>query len=200
MKDAAAIDWRDISYLARGNAGQQRAYRALQSLDLFNILRAYAPVLAGTIPLGIDIEGSDLDIICEVDRPHEVGGASDLAAFERAVSDAFAARDGFRIERLAVKGVPTVPARFAFDGLPIEIFAQPRPVTEQNAYRHLLVEARLLAVGREDARRGIRRLKRDGLKTEPAFAHYFKIEGDPYEALLELSLLSDEEMRIRVGH
>ncbi len=110
MNDAAAIDWRDISYLARGNARQQKAYRALQSLDLFNILRAYAPVLAGTVPLGIDIEGSDLDIICE---------AHELAAFERAVSDAFAAREGFRIEWLAVKGMPTVLARFAFDGLPI---------------------------------------------------------------------------------
>ncbi len=191
MNDAAAIDWRDISYLARGNARQQKAYRALQSLDLFNVLSVYAPVLAGTFPLDIDIEGSDLDIICEV---------HDLAAFERVVKGAFAARDDFQIERVLETGMPTVLARFAFDGLPLEIFAQPRPVTEQNAYRHLLVEARLLAIGGEDARREIRRLKRDGLKTEPAFARYFKIEGDPYEVLLALSLLSDEELRIRIGH
>ena len=185
----ADAGWRDISYLACGNARQRRAFRALNALGILNILRAYSPALTGTIPLDIDIAQSDLDIICEVGR------ASDLAAFERVVEDAFSARDSFQIERITVKGVATVFARFTFDGFPIEIFAQPRPVTEQNAYRHMVVEARLLEIGGEDARRAIRQLKSAGLKTEPAFARYFKIEGDPYEALLQLSSRSAEELR-----
>jgi hypothetical protein len=37
-----------------------------------------------------------------------------------------------------------------------------------------------------EAHREIRRLRRAGLKAEPAFARYFGLEGDPYEALLAL--------------
>jgi hypothetical protein len=33
-------------------------------MALFDILLAYDPVLAGTIPLDVDVPGSDLDIIC----------------------------------------------------------------------------------------------------------------------------------------
>jgi hypothetical protein len=169
------------TYLTRGTARQRRAYRALQSLGVFRILRAYTPVLAGTIPLNIDIPGSDLDIIC---------AARDLDAFTRDVTAAFGARPGFRIEHVTIKGVASVIANFDHAGFPIEIFGQPRPVTEQNAYRHLVVEARLLKIGGERARRAIRKMKNAGLKTEPAFARYFGIAGDPYEELLRWSRIA----------
>lgn len=171
-------DWRDFSYLARGNARQQHAYRALQALGVFDILRDYSPILVGTVPLDIDIEGSDLDIICE---------ARDLAAFARQVTSAFGAHARFRIEQKSADGTPRVVADFEFDGWPVQIFGQPRPATEQNAYRHMLVEARVLAMGGEVAREEIRRLKQAGVKTEPAFAQYLHLEGDPYAALLQLS-------------
>ncbi|MBM3127074.1 MAG: DUF4269 domain-containing protein [Chloroflexi bacterium] len=174
------------AYLARGTARQQRAYRALQSLGIFRVLRAYTPVLAGTIPLGVDIRGSDLDIICH---------ARDLDAFARAVTDAFSARPGFRLARVTIKRIPSLIANFDHAGFPIEIFGQPQPVTEQNAYRHLIVEARLLKIGGERARRAIRQMKNAGLKTEPAFARYFGIAGDPYEELLRLSRLSVRELK-----
>ncbi len=35
---------------------------------------------------------------------------------------------------------------------------------------------------------------RAGLKTEPAFARYFHIEGDPYQALLEMASCDDDEL------
>lgn len=187
--DDMAIPWQDISYLLDGNARQRAAYHALCSLRLFSILHDDSPVLVGTIPIAIDIDGSDLDIVCE---------AVDLAAFERRLTVAFGRREGFRTRNKLVKGVPSVVASFCHAGFLIEVFAQPRPVTEQNAYRHMIVEARLLAMGGEETRREIRRLKRSGLKTEPAFAHYFKIEGAPYEALLKLSRLRVDELRAQV--
>ena len=180
------INFQNRAYLSRGNARQQRAYCALQSLGIFRVLRAYTPVLAGTIPLNIDIRGSDLDIICE---------ARNLDAFARAVTDAFGARPGFRIKREAIKGVESVVVNFDFGGFPIEVFGQARPVRDQNAYRHMVVEARLLKIGRERARRAIRKLKRAGLKTEPAFARYFNLQGDPYEELLRLSRLNARQLR-----
>jgi hypothetical protein len=37
------------------------------------------------------------------------------------------------------------------------------------------------------------------MKTEPAFARYFKIQGDPYEALLQLAGLNEEGLRAAVA-
>ena len=72
-------------------------------------------------------------------------------------------------------------------------------MTDQYAYRHMIVEARLLKIGGPAARPAIRRLKREGRKTEPAFAHYFDLEGDPYETLLELDGLDVDALRAHVG-
>jgi hypothetical protein len=164
--------------------------RALESLRVFEILHDYHPVLAGTIPLDIDIPGSDLDIICEVHN---------LDEFERVVRVAFGQYAGFRVARESVRGVLSIIVNFDYAGFPIEIFGQPKPVTEQNAYRHMLVEERLLAIGGEAARETIRALKLAGEKTEPAFARYFNLPGDPYAVLLELSFLNDDELRQRVS-
>jgi hypothetical protein len=60
------------------------------------------------------------------------------------------------------------------------------PTARQNGFRHLLVEAAVLAAGGEQWRRAVRRLKQQGLKTEPAFANLLRLSGDPYVALLEL--------------
>lgn len=164
---------------------QQLGQHTLESLHLFELLRDYHPALAGTFLLGLDIPGSDLDIICEAD---------DLDEFENVVRAAFGESAGFRVRRELVRGIPSMIVNFDHAGLPIEIFAQPKPVIEQNAYRHLLVEARLLALGGESARKAIRALKLVGIKTEPAFARYFRLEGDPYEALLRLSYASEDEL------
>ena len=55
-------DWRDLTYLLHGTATQRAAYHALEALQVSALLQALDPVLAGTIPLGIDVPGSDLDI------------------------------------------------------------------------------------------------------------------------------------------
>lgn len=90
-------------------------------------------------------------------------------------------------------------ASFNYGEFTVEIFGQPRPVVKQNAYHHMIVEARLLAIGGEQARREIRRLKASGLKTEPAFARYFDLEGDPYEVLLQLASLSEDKLRTGIS-
>lgn len=170
-------DWNDISYLCDGNERQRAAYETLTRLGIFETLDRYMPMLVGTIPIAVDVAESDLDIICE---------ASDLERFAGDVRRAFDEHRNFRLWRRKIGGVSSVIAHFRFGQFPVEVFAQSLPVTAQNAYRHMVVEARLLEIGGPAARRAIRQLKREGLKTEPAFAHYFDLEGDPYEALLEL--------------
>lgn len=183
-------NWGDIAYLLDGAARQRAAYETLIRLGIFEVLDRYTPLLVGTIPIDIDVPGSDLDIICEAD---------DLQAFAEDVEWAYGTEREFRLWRRRIRGIPSVVATFLFEEFPIEVFAQPQPVTSQNAYRHMMVEARLLEIGGPAAQRAIRRLKREGMKTEPAFAHYFDIQGDPYQALLELYSLSDRELHARVS-
>ncbi|MEM8641328.1 MAG: DUF4269 domain-containing protein [Cyanobacteria bacterium P01_G01_bin.54] len=170
-------NWRDISYLAQGTVRQRAAYQALQATQVLEKLAAFDPVLAGTIPLDVDIAGSDLDIICE---------ATDLEAFAESLTHHFGDYPGFSCQQTVVK-LPTVIARFTAAGFEFEIFGQACPVEQQNGVRHLEVEARLLELGGEAVRRRVRQLKQAGLKTEPAFAAVFVLVGDPYEVLLGLA-------------
>ncbi len=179
-------NWHDASYLQTGSPRQRSAFRALTRLRALAALRAHDAVLAGTIPLNIDIENSDLDIICE---------AHDLTAFTQLVTEQFERHAGFAVEQKIREGIPRVVARFRFADFPVEIFAQPVPVRRQRAFRHMVVEARLLALGGEAARQSIRAFKQSGLKTEPAFARYFGISGDPYLELLRLGDLDDEGLK-----
>ena len=82
----------------------------------------------------------------------------------------------------------------------VELFGQPCPVQRQRACRHLIAEARLLALGGAEARDAIRKRKRSGMKTEPAFADYFRLEGDPYDVLEALSDLSSAAFSEKMSH
>lgn len=179
-------NWRDVSPLLRGNTRQQQAYHTLQALAVFSVLRDFDLVLTTTLSLGIDVPSSDLDIICEV---------HDFDRFQTTVEAALGQFELFKIRHTTAGDMPGIVASFRFQDFSIELFGEPQPVEQQNAYRHLCVAARLLEIGGEPARRAIQQLKAVGLKTEPAFADYFGLSGDPYQAMLELESLTDDELR-----
>ena len=178
----------DISALRHGSPRQQAAHAALTDCGIFTLLAPYRPALAGTIPLGIDVPESDLDVLCEVSE-------GDLWTFAERLRAAFGGRRGFALRLGEADGLPVVVCRFWAGGFPIEVFGQPRPVTAQNAYRHMQAEGRLLAMAGADAIAAIRGLKAEGLKTEPAFAEHFTLPGDPYRTLYELSDAPDAVLR-----
>ncbi len=70
----------------------------------------------------------------------------------------------------------------------IEIFGQSIPTKQQFAYRHLIVEHHLLNKHGEEFRQQIIELKRQGHKTEPAFALALGLTGDPYTELLNFEM------------
>lgn len=57
------INFLDISYLKTGTERQRKAYQVLTERAILENLAQYNPILTGTIPINIDIENSDLDII-----------------------------------------------------------------------------------------------------------------------------------------
>lgn len=182
-------NFKDIEYLKNGTDRQKKVYKIMEKLKLFENLKAYKPVLAGTVPLNIDTQDSDLDIICEF---HDHGRFSnDLLRY-------FSHYSNFHQKEKYIRGIKTVIASFSYDNEVIEIFGQWVPVENQYAYRHMIVESRLLKLGGEKAYREIKRLKKMGYKTEPAFAHYFGIKGDYYKILYELFGVSHEKLKEKI--
>jgi len=169
------MDFLSLDYLKQGNDRQQQAYRVLMYYRVFEELAHFDPILAGTIPIQIDIADSDLDIICCF---------AEAASFCAKIIEAFGHHENFVIQEVANERSPAIVANFELDGFAVEIFGQPIATQKQFAYRHLMVEYKLLQRYGEAFRQQIISLKKQGHKTEPAFAIALGLSGDPYLALL----------------
>ena len=177
MNAQSQINFTTIEYLKAGNPRQVAAYQTLTHNWIMEGLQQYDPILAGTIPINIDIENSDLDVICCF---------KELGEFARTIKDLFDQMEGFTIKTCEHQNTLSVKANFRVDDFEIEIFGQDIPTRLQNAYRHMVIEHRLLCERGEPFRQDIIKLKQQGYKTEPAFASLLGIDGDPYTGLLAL--------------
>lgn len=171
------IDFRTIEYLKSGNNRQCEAYQALTQHAILEKLSEFSPVLVGTIPICIDIPSSDLDIACYWTGKNH---------FYNHIKINFGKENGFQISETVINGQETIISSFILDHFEIEIFGQDIPVEKQYGYRHMLIEYKILEQQGENFRERIRKLKEQGYKTEPAFALLLDLNGNPYEALLEL--------------
>ncbi|MDR6953423.1 hypothetical protein J2X65_002784 [Ancylobacter sp. 3268] len=149
---------------------------ALERTGLLGRIAGFDPHVVGTPPLGLDLAGSDIDIVCHAPDPNAVA---------RLMWDHFGDRQHFLLRRWRAGDRPVI-ACFTAAGWPFEVFAAPRPVAEQAGWRHFRAEQRLLARGGEALRGAAVARRRAGLKTEPAFAAALGLAGDPYAALLAL--------------
>lgn len=176
-------NFKDISYLKMGNDKQKRSYKILEKINIFNILKEYNPILVGTIPIEIDIDNSDLDIICKTDNVDE---------FEKLLINKF---KNFKDFNITYKEDKIIVCTFIVDDIEIEIYASDIDTDKSNGYRHMIIEYRLLNLYGDNFRKEIINLKSNGLKTEPAFAKVLNLDGNPYDELLLLENLSDDELR-----
>lgn len=170
-------DFTKIEYLKFGNDRQKRAYKELKELGVFEALKKYHPILTGTIPIDIDLPESDLDIICECENH---------TAFSTKLLELYADKTDFEIDSGNWNGIEFTLVKFKTGNIEIEIFGQNIPTEMQNAYRHMIIEAKILNSKGPEFKSKIRKLKSEGLKTEPAFAQLLGLNGNPYEALLKV--------------
>ncbi len=181
-----SLEYSDINFMRSGTVKQQEAFHALKDSRIFEILSDYTPFLAGTIPLDIYIKDSDLDIICQ---------AEDFNSFSKLVQSEFGTCTSYKSYQTEVRGRPSLVIQFFLKGFQFEIFCQNTPIFEQFAVIHFIVEKRILDIHGDKVRNDIRKLKEMGLKTEPAFAKYFNILGDPYLELAKLNNLTDAKIK-----
>lgn len=183
--------FRGLDLLQCVSARGGKAAGLLSRYGVWDGLAGFDPVIAGTFPINLDIEGSDIDILCH---------CPDFDGFAAHAQSAFGYLDDFGLHRRpATRHVgPAIVVRFVLDDLPVEIFATGTPSQSQFGFRHMLVEARVIALLGEGFASDISQLKRQGIKTEPAFARLLKLGGDPYIALDGLYDLGPDALRQRV--
>ncbi len=163
----------DITYLKSGNKKQRKAYSTLTENNILLKLTEFSPIVVGTIPINIDIETSDIDIICYFTNKEH---------FTSTLNASFEKEKGFHVYE---KEDGSIVANFNINEFEIEVFGQNIPSKQQFAYRHMLIEYQLLNEKGEEFRKQIINLKKQGYKTEPAFAMLLNIEGNPYTELLK---------------
>jgi len=171
------MDFLSIEYLKEGNERQKLAYQTLVTHQILEKLAVYHPILTGTIPINIDIENSDLDIICYWKEKRE---------FVERLTNSFSSETAFNL-RIG-KSDDSLICNFKLDNFEIEIFGQNIPTEQQNAYLHMLIEHQILQEKGESFRLKVIELKLNGYKTEPAFAKLLNLTGDPYSGLLKYKL------------
>lgn len=173
------VDFTTIEYLKTGNQKQILAYDILTKNKVLSNIAEFEPVLVGTIPINIDIENSDLDIICYW---------TNKTNFKTKIQSFFGKEKGFRIRATQIDNQETVIANFIIDGFEIEIFGQNIPTKNQNGYKHMIIEYEILASKGENFRLEIIKLKQKGFKTEPAFGLLLGLKNDPYLELLSYKI------------
>lgn len=175
-------DWKNISYLKTGNIRQRKVYEILMRTKILERLKEYSPIVVGTIPLGIDIPSSDLDVVCQLNDQEDI---HDL------VTKYYGHYDHFTITQMGEKAYAY---NFWFDDCEIEIYASSVPTERSNSYRHLLIGSRLLQLYGEEFRKKIIQLKENGYRTEPAIAKLLNLQGEIYETIFKIESYTDEEL------
>ena len=100
------LNFNSLAYLLNGNEKQKLAYHVLTGNSIFERLHEFDAFLAGTIPINIDIDGSDLDIICcWKDKSH----------FIKTLTDHFSNENKFQIRKLKIRNIETVVVNFFID-------------------------------------------------------------------------------------
>ena len=176
-------------YLDRTIPEHVPVLEVVESYGLLSALSPFDACVVGTFPIGLAVEGSDIDIVCEVPEPDP---------FAEHVTSAFGHLLGFSVAIREDKTPWRVVARFRAAEYPVEIFGEPTPVTGQFGYRHMVIEHRLLRAGGRRFRDSVVLRRHAGAKTEPAFATVLGLPGDPYAALLDLEQLDDRQLETLV--
>ncbi|KAF2343024.1 DUF4269 domain-containing protein [Flavobacterium tistrianum] len=173
------INFKYISYLKNGNLKQQTAFHILTKYKVLENLAEFDPILVGTIPINIDVENSDLDIVCYWKNKSD---------FIERIKSLFEKENHFSIREIVIDNQESIVANFFIETFEIEIFGQNVPTELQNGYRHMLIEDQILRSKDENFRLEIVKLKESGIKTEPAFGLLLGLNGNVYQELLDYKI------------
>lgn len=169
--------FKNISYLKSGNPKQRKVHQLLVYFNIIESLKIYNPLVVGTIPIEIDLEESDVDIILETNNFEEL---------YHKLNEHYKDFDEFSIEIKSQENI--LICNFYIEKIPFEIYAENKPTHLQNGYLHMIKEYEILNQKDIHFKNQIIQLKKQGTKTEPAFAQLLNLKGNPYEELLRYKI------------
>ena len=147
--------------------------------------------ITGTYPLNLQNEKSDIDVCFEYSPHKAIIILEFIQGFQEWVQS----------PKLSIKNNIYV-FNFVFSNLNFEFYFSPESLYEQNSYRHLLIEQRLLKIFGANLSNSIKKLKTHH-HTEFAFAKAIGLETnelDAFQDLLSLQSLSDLEIFEKFKH
>ncbi len=168
-------NYQSIEYLKEGNQVQKKVYKTIKKFDILEKLQPYHPIVVGTFPLQLNVENSDIDIIGQTSNFNET--IDDLI-------EKFCHNHQFKIELAEENETKYIICTFWIKKFKVEIYLEDKTPTDQIAYRHMVIEAKILAKMGDTFKENVIQLKNKGIKTEEAFAQLLQLKGNPYEALL----------------
>lgn len=161
-------------------------FHAVEESKILKAFKKYTPFIAGTFPLGVYTQHSDVDVLMCAENLDEV---------EQELRNEYGEFLAFETNRSVVDKVETLIVNFNFKSTPFEIFVQNRPVVQQTAFLHFQAEERLLKFGGEDFKKKVMSLRLKDFKTEPAFLQALEMQGDAFAELLRLQKRSNLEIQ-----
>lgn len=154
-------------------------FSAIQELGILLSYKEFYPLIAGTFPLGVNTDSSDVDVLLH---------SSDLDGLSKSFERDFSSYEDFELKRKVKRDKDSLICKFKFQKVEFELFAQDTITPQNIAFQHYLVEEKLLKYKGSTFFHKVRNLRRqEGLKTEPAFARVLGLAGDPYIELLNLN-------------
>ncbi|PJZ84524.1 DUF4269 domain-containing protein [Leptospira harrisiae] len=186
MQSLLSHPFQQIEFLQSGNHKQQDLAKDLDEWKILKSLHGFKPTLAGTIPLDIDTDFSDVDILVKFNNP---------AHLQKICYAKFRNMPNYSFSEKNIALCVTLICRFETKKFSYEIFGQSVEPTDQYAWIHMMVENRFLSFADPTFREEIRNLKKQGIKTEPAFCKVLDLKGDPYQTLLQWNEKSEDQFR-----
>ncbi len=173
-------------YLKEGNETQKKLFDDLETWKILKSLHGFKPTVVGTIPLGVDLPNSDVDILTKFNLPSHLVKIcyAKFRNFEK-----------FHLEEKNIHGEPTILVKFKTRLFHYEIFGQKIEPNLQEGFIHMKVEERILNLATKSFRDKVLELKRGGMKTEPAFSQLLGLHGDPYKRISELANATDTHLK-----
>lgn len=186
--DEFAVKFHQVSLESVINLeANEKVFHALKSSNILKCLKEFYPFLvAGTFPLDINVEKSDLDILLS---------SEDLSLVKNIILENFKNFLIFKCNQSLVQNEQALITSFSYHGISIEIFCQQIPSVLQKGYLHFLIEERLLKLGGLEFKQKVKAARIHGLKTEPAFAKVLDLKGDSFEELLILQKKNNQELK-----
>ena len=146
----------------------------LLQTSILSKLAPWQPMISGSIPIGVHLEKSDLDILLFSESP----GLAKIVITD--VLKEIGSISWIESEGSAGEfwGRLTTGPRI------VELFISDQPVLDQRSHRHLLTEYLYLVKHGQALRDQVKAMKMSGASTEEAFARALGVSGDPYQKLI----------------